>query len=172
MQFLPLPESRRLVGSALARWWVGASYTKSFFHSALQRRSRPDRGKAERWPGRASSGTGSGEQLRVGALPLPRRAERTSHCPTPPHGEFLFVMLERPALYACIQRLTTHRLGGEDPVCFEMLTVAFGPCQPGPHLRQGLLFHIFPGKISWLTARALPCRSASAQSMCRVLERG
>lgn len=70
------------------------------------------------------------------------------------------------------QKLKTHRLRGEGPVCFEMLTVAFCPCQPEPHLRQGLLFHIFLDKISWLTARALPCRCPSAQSTCRVPGRG
>ena len=108
----------------------------------------------------------------VGCSAPPSRTERILRCPTVPCGECLFLMLKRPALYCSNQRLTTHRLRDEDPVCFEMLTVAFCPCQPGLHLRQGLLFHIFPGKISWLTARALPCRCPSAQSMCRVLGRG
>ena len=169
--FLLLPESRRRVGSARPLVGGGVGNEVLIPQYYVLWREALARILAGRRGGRGGLPRGQDPENNC-AWELSPSLERTKgifRCPAPPCGECLFFMLERPALE---QKLKTHRLRGEDPVCFEMLTVAFCPCQPEPHLRQGLLFHIFLDKISWLTARALPCRCPSAQSTCRVPGRG
>ena len=99
VRFLLLPESCRRVGSA--RSLVGgASETKSLFQSTMNDAERlsPGSWQGGEVAGRASWGTGSGEQLRLELSPSLERTNRIICCPAPPCGECLFFMLERPAL--------------------------------------------------------------------------